>query len=127
MKKLSTKKVVVISIAIVVLIVIIGLILFLFNKKTLKGVWVADGTQIQYILSVDEVADENPDPYYLTIEDDKKFTLELSKKTVKGEYSVLEDDKISFTADGIMPFECELKNESELHCNAVASIFTRKK
>lgn len=97
----------------------------------LEGQWIADGTQIKSIIDMVDgehiYADDYDLPYYLNINKDGTYLLNLNNKTnytEKGKYSIT-DNKINFnpeTDDGFI-WSCKLPNDNELHCENYATIF----
>lgn len=107
----------------------------LTNEK-LVGKWIADGTQDKIIK---EIIDGKPvyvgnysAPSYLYLNSDDTYYLETNNEfntTESGKYNI-NNDTIVFspnttTTDVSVVWNCELKNDNELHCNQYASIFVK--
>lgn len=102
--------------------------------KQLEGQWIADGTQMKVVLEIVDgepvYADDYDLPYYLNINKDGTYLLDLNNEnnqTENGKYSVAEN-KINFrpeTDEGFI-WSCELLNDNELHCENYATVFMKE-
>lgn len=92
------------------------------------GDYVADGTQYRYS-SVD--ANGNPiysdvsKPYYLYLEEDSTFSLELPSSVITGKY-ILDEDRISLVDDNELVLARCAYEEDGLHCDTYASFFEKE-
>lgn len=119
---------------------VIGILLIIFcatclvgcnkeNKKDEKNVfigeWIADGTQNEFVTGANGEIVGGKKPYYLTIDEDGKYTLKMDNYTEKGTYTI-DDKNISFkNSDGLISEECRLENDDELLCNNYASLYKK--
>ncbi len=117
---------------VVTLIVLVILLIIVLNSKSIKGTYVADGTQILQIKEIKNgkpiYMEENPNPYYLTIKGSKKFTLEIDDEKYIGTYSKIlkKKEEYVFSPKGNISFTCKLDKYDDLICDKFATKFVRK-
>lgn len=98
------------------------------NPTKVVGDYIADGTQYKY-------SSFNPDgtpiysdvskPYYLYLEEDLTFSLELPDVVLGGVYTY-QDNKVSLVdSDGNVITRCSFEDDG-LHCDKYATLFSKE-
>lgn len=102
------------------------------NQKSVPikivGDYIADGTQYRYS-SVDfngnPIYSDISKPYYLYLEEDLTFSLELPDSVISGKY-ILDEDRISLVDDNEVVLARCAYEEDGLHCDTYASFFAKE-
>lgn len=128
---MKKKKILIISL---IFILIIGLCIInaiIRNNPLYKvrGIWIADGTQIQYVTGKKNgkiIFNDVSNPFYLTLDGRGNFNLDISTKIISGKYNITESNQVLLVDDsGLLRIICKLKND-ELYCNRIATKFVKK-
>jgi hypothetical protein len=94
-----------------------------------KGIWVADGTQHQFIIGYENgeyIYTDNSTPFYLNFDGTGKYTLKMGEHTETGTYSVNQENVIFQNESGFIKDNCNIKDKIELHCENYASLYIKK-
>lgn len=136
---MKKKKIVLLVIFLVFLLLVTIGVIFILNKddnkslnnkdnrfSEVEGVWVADKTQYIYILGYEdgEPIYSNADiPFYLTLDGEGKYKLEMSETTETGTYSLNGDSLVLQNEEKLITETCRIKNKEELHCDKYAYLY----
>ncbi len=139
---MKKKKIVLLVIFLVFLLLVTIGVIFILNKddnkslnnednrfSEVEGVWVADKTQYIYILGYEdgEPIYSNTDiPFYLTLDGEGKYKLEMSETTETGTYSLNGDSLVLQNEEKLITETCRIKNKEELHCDKYAYLYVRQ-
>lgn len=139
---MKKKKIVLLVIFLVFLLLVTIGVIFILNKddnkslnsednrfSEVEGVWVADKTQYIYILGYEdgEPIYSNADiPFYLTLDGEGKYKLEMSETTETGTYSLNGDSLVLQNEEKLITEICRIKNKEELHCDKYAYLYVRQ-
>lgn len=118
---------------IIIFILFSILILYVISNSTtsskLKGTWVADGTQFQYVLGYENgeiIYSDTSTPFYLELDGKGNYTLNMGEQTEIGTYSFYEDKLSLRNNDGLVTERCEIKDDTKLYCEFYASLYIKK-
>lgn len=122
---MKKKKIVLLVIFLVFLLLVTIGVIFILNKddnkslnsednrfSEVEGVWVADKTQYIYILGYEdgEPIYSNADiPFYLTLDGEGKYKLEMSETTETGTYSLNGDSLVLQNEEKLITETCRIK------------------
>lgn len=139
---MKKKKIVLLVIFLVFLLLVTIGVIFILNKddnkslnnednrfSEVEGVWVADKTQYIYILGYEdeEPIYSNTDiPFYLTLDGEGKYKLEMAETTETGTYSLNGDSLVLQNEEKLITETCRIKNKEELHCDKYAYLYVRQ-
>ena len=139
---MKKKKIVLLVIFLVFLLLVTIGVIFILNKddnkslnsednrfSEVEGVWVADKTQYIYILGYEDgepIYSEADTPFYLTLDAEGKYKLEMAETTETGTYSLNGDSLVLQNEEKLITETCRIKNKEELHCDKYAYLYVRQ-
>ena len=98
------------------------------DPKKVIGDYIADGTQYKYSsFGADgkPIYSDVSKPYYLYLEEDETFSLELPDSVLSGTYTY-QDDKVSLVdTEGNVITRCSFEDDG-LHCDKYATLFSKE-
>lgn len=139
---MKKKKIVLLVIFLVFLLLVTIGVIFILNKddnkslnnednrfSEVEGVWVVDKTQYIYILGYEDeepIYSEADTPFYLTLDGEGKYKLEMAETTETGTYSLNGDSLVLQNEEKLITETCRIKNKEELHCDKYAYLYVRQ-
>lgn len=92
------------------------------------GDYIADGTQYRYSSFGEDgklIYSDVSKPYYLYLEEDETFSLELPDSVLSGTFTY-QDDKVSLVdVEGNVISRCSFEDDG-LHCDKYATLFSKE-
>ncbi len=96
----------------------------------LKGNWEANGTQIKYIVSMEDgkpiYADDYSKPYNLTFDKQGNYKIVTSENIFTGKYDFNGYNLTLFAEKNLIKDKCVLETEQKLTCEFYAESFLKK-
>ena len=139
---MKKKKIVLLVIFLAFLLLVTIGVIFILNKddnkslnnednrfSEVEGVWVADKTQYIYILGYEDgepIYSKADIPFYLTLDGEGKYKLEMAETTETGTYSLNGDSLVLQNEEKLITETCRIKNKEELHCDKYAYLYVRQ-